>query len=121
MLILAKLIAIFFVVVGCAMFLRPQLFKKLIEYLKKDNNVYVAAVIRTVFGLILIAAAFESSVTWLVFLIGLVAVISGIVIFIVGKETVVVLMDKIAAKPGKKIAVLGMIPLAVGALLLICF
>ena len=117
MFVLARFVAVIFIVAGCILMLRPDMVKRLIEYVKEGSRIYAVGVLRIIVGLILMSVSPQSRITWVVFLLGLLAAASGIAIFVLKKENSLRLADRILSGPADKLNRLGLIPLLLGILL----
>ena len=53
MVLLAKLIAIAFIIIGCIVIMKKDVIKMMIEYVKEGNRIYGVAALRILFGMIL--------------------------------------------------------------------
>jgi uncharacterized protein YjeT (DUF2065 family) len=119
MVLIAKLISIALVLCGFAMILKKELLNKIIEYVKEGNRVYGIAVGRALFGIILLNVASISRVPWVIVLIGLLLIVSGILCFVLKKEKVIGKIDKIFTDPSERtLRLIGTVPMVVGVLLL---
>jgi len=117
MYILAKLIAVLFIVAGSVMVLRSELIKRLMDYMKEGPRIYAVGVIRIIAGLILMVVSFESRIVWVVFVIGLLALIGGTLIFILKKDKVFEIAEIMLGESPTKLNLFGTIPILLGILL----
>ncbi len=120
MFVLARFVAVIFIVVGCILMLRPDIMKKLVEYVKEGGRIYAVGVLRIIVGLILMSVSPQSRISWVVFLLGVLAAASGITIFVMKKEKALLLADRILSGPVNKLKRIGLIPLLLGILLFCC-
>ena len=72
MLILAKLIGIMIISLGIAASLKPELLKQFIAFWTKEKRLYLAGILRIAFGFIILMAAPEAKLFWVVVLFGLI-------------------------------------------------
>jgi hypothetical protein len=119
MVFLAKMIGILFIVVGVVIAVRPAMMKKILEFWSEGNRLYGMAAIRIVFGAILLIAAHESAIPWLVAVIGLLPVIGGIMILVMGLEKSKKMIEVWQAKPHKVYRQLSIVPVVIGAVLIL--
>jgi hypothetical protein len=114
MLFVTKVIAVFLIAAGCVLMLRPLLVKNMLDFIKKDNRIYVVAMVRILVGFLFINVSFLSRVTWVVFSFGLLALASGVLIFLLKKDKVIELAERMIAE---SMGLIGTIPLLLGVLL----
>jgi len=117
MFFIAKLVAVLLIVLGCALMLRPEIVRQIVEYFKEGNRIYVLGVVRIVIGLILLNVSFQSRLTWIVFLVGILSIASGIFIFIMKKDKVLEIAEQMVPKDKKGLYPLGAVPVVIGVLL----
>jgi nucleoside diphosphate kinase len=119
MILLAKLVAIGFIILGCVVIMKHGLLKKMLDYVEEGNRIYGIAVVRVLFGVIFIMAAVMARAGWIVTAIGWLLILSGVAVFVLKKEKAIELVEKVAgtAKP-KKAKFIGTIPVVIGVLLL---
>ena len=119
MVLLAKLIAIGFIIMGCVVIMKHGLLKKMLDYVEVGNRIYGIGVVRVLFGVIFIMAAVMARAGWIVTAIGWLLILSGVAVFILKKEKAIELVEKVAghAKP-KQARLIGTIPVIIGVLLL---
>ncbi|MEA3489150.1 MAG: hypothetical protein U9R44_02260 [Candidatus Omnitrophota bacterium] len=116
---LVKVLAVAIIVYGCLLILRPGILKKIFEYVKQGNRLYIANGIKGVVGIFLIIASSRCSVPWIVLFLGALTVLSVIVGFLVKKKTVMELIERLVARPVKFVYLIGAIALALGVLLVL--
>jgi len=119
MVLLAKLVAIAFIIMGCVVILRRGVLKTMIAYVEVGNRIYVIAAIRILLGIIFILAAIMARSGWIVTVIGWLLIVSGVAVFILKKEKGVELIEKVVGGADqKKVRLIGTIPVVIGVLLL---
>jgi uncharacterized protein YjeT (DUF2065 family) len=92
--------------------------KKLIAFWDEDKKMYILAGIRVLMGLILLVSSFQCRVIWIVFVIGLLAVINGAAIPVIGLEKCKETLKVWHEKPDKTLRMVSAIIVAIGLLLL---
>jgi hypothetical protein len=115
---LAKIIGMIITVAGVVFLLHPKSAKKLLGFWEEGKRVYGLAAIRLVVGAILLLAARECMVPWLVVVFGALAVIGGVVILAFGVENSKGIIAHWKAKPDNFFRKISFIPLVMGLLLL---
>jgi len=119
MVLLAKLIAIALIMMGCAVVLKRKLLEKAADYVKADSRVYIIAVLRIVIGVIFIIAAMMKSANWIVPVLGWLIIMSGAFVFAIDKKKTIAFVDKIFAHPSPMIQrLIGTIPILIGVLVI---
>jgi hypothetical protein len=66
MILLAKILAVLFVLIGIVYVLLPSMMDKMVQIMKMGKNAYIFAIIRAVFGVVFLFAAAGSRIPWLV-------------------------------------------------------
>ncbi len=117
MYLLAKIIAVVLIVAGSVMMLRSEFIKRIMDYMKEGSRIYAVGVIRIIVGLILMTVSFESRIVWVVFIIGLLALIGGVLIFVMKKDKIFEIAEIMLAKSPTKFNLVGTIPMLFGILL----
>ncbi|MBU1657009.1 MAG: hypothetical protein KKB12_02430, partial [Candidatus Omnitrophica bacterium] len=119
MVLLAKLVAIAFIIIGCIVIMKRGVVKTILEYVKVGNRIYGVAALRILFGIIFILAAVMARSGWIVTVIGWLLIVAGVFVFVIKKEKAFEIIDKMVtnAKP-KTIRLIGTIPVVIGVLLI---
>ena len=84
MALIIKGLGIIFVIVGILHLLRPDILKRVMEFFKKGKRIYFAGLIRLVLAVIFLLGARECDKTWLIVVLGILFLISGLIIFMLG-------------------------------------
>lgn len=119
MVFLAKIIGMIFVAAGVLIMAKPAAIKKILEFWGEGNRLYGMAAVRIVIGAILLLAAHESTIPWLVAVIGLLPVTGGIVILVMGIDKSKKMVEIWKDKPHKLYRQLSLVPMVLGALLIL--
>ena len=85
---LIKSIGIIIAIAGVIFVMMPSLMTKLVAWAKVGKRVYIGGVIRLVVGGLLIGASPVDTTMWIPFVLGMIMVIAGILIFVMGVEMV---------------------------------
>lgn len=88
MLLAVNIIGIVLVLIAVGYFLKPDGFKSLIEFYKKGERIYLAALVRFALGVVFLLAARECSKPVVISVLGIAFLIGGMTIVIVGPEKV---------------------------------
>lgn len=117
MLLIVKLISAAIIVFGCFLMLRPKTLKKVIGYVKEGKRMYVSAFLKVVLGILLMLQAAQCRVEWIVLLVGVISAVSGVLTFVIKKEIVLSIMNRIETISVKTVYFIGIICLALGVVL----
>ena len=118
MVIIARLIGVFIVGMGTLIALNPRVFKAILNFWKKDKRIYLAGIARLTFGAIFLLAAPACRLPALVSTLGILMIIGGILIFIIGPARMQVIFGWWEARPLVAMRLMGLIALAIGAIVL---
>ncbi len=118
MIISARIIAILITAAGIMFLVNPKTAKGLLAFWEKEKRVYTLAVVRVIIGIILLLAASQCMIPWIVFVIGLLPIIGGILILVFGLERSRNIIREWKEKPDDLFRRLGFAPLILGLLLL---
>ncbi|KJJ83290.1 conserved hypothetical protein, membrane [Candidatus Omnitrophus magneticus] len=117
LILIAKLIGIKFIVLGCIVILRPEKLRAFIDYCKEGNNFYILSALRILIGMILIVVSFQSRIPWIVFVVGLLFFIIGIAM-ILQKKVICIINDEVFDTTKTVKNLIGTIPILIGVILL---
>ena len=115
---LVKLLGIIIVVCGAAYFVKPNLMKKVVTFFTRDKWIYFGGILSFIIGIIFFRVASQCAISWVVVLFGLIAVIKGIVIFVLGKQKIRSLPDGWTKKPPKTLRMVALFDIAIGVVLI---
>jgi len=116
--IVIKILGIFFVLIGIVFLLRPDVMKRLMEFIKKGKRIYFAGVIRFVLAIVFLLGASECYQKWLIAVFGILFLMSGLLIFILGPEKIRRILDWYQKQPVLIFRVIAVIVLALGAVII---
>ena len=111
---IVKILAIALIVWGCILALKPKLIRKVIDYAKDMTRVYIISGVKILAGGLLILAAQEASLPWVVLLWGSLLVFSGILAFAVKKDSITALLNWIETRSSKQLLLVAGFILLVG-------
>ena len=95
----------------------PQVGRAAIGFCREGIRLYVAAALRVVIGVLLIAASFSCGIPKVVLAIGIVAAVAGAVAIGLGLRRMRGVVDYVAARPDNALRLLGTIALLFGVAL----
>jgi len=113
-----KIIGIIIVSIGIVFLVKPTIMKRIIEFFKKGNRVYVAGVVRFVLAVIFLLGARECGIPWVIALFGILFMLSGLLVFMLGPEKIRRMIDWYQKRSLLFSRVLAAIILAVGAIII---
>jgi len=116
--IVVKVIGIVFIFMAIVYFLKPDIMKRLLEFFKRGKRMYFAALIRLVLAVVFLLAARECSQFWVIFAVGILFIISGLLIFMLGLEKVKSYIGWWQKQPVLLLRVVALIPLVIGAVII---
>lgn len=117
MVLITKLIAIVIIIYGCLLVMRPGLLKQLVEYAEKGKRFYIISGVKSILGVIMILAANNCSIPWVVLFFGALSLLGGVLVFVFQKNFIDAYIKKMDSLTEKQISVIGVVAVAVGALL----
>ncbi len=118
MLVLVKLFGIVIVAMGSIFTFNPQALKQVFSFWQQGNRVYLVGVLRILIGIVLLMAASQCRLIWVVVTLGLLVLIKGVLIFILGIEKIKSMLNWWGQRPLGILRLMGLIALSIGALLL---
>jgi energy-coupling factor transporter transmembrane protein EcfT len=99
-------------------FLKPDIMKRLMEFFKQGRRMYFAAMIRLVLAVVFLLAARQCRHFWVIFVFGVLFIISGLLVFILGLEKVKSYISWWQKQPLVLLRVVALIGLAIGAIII---
>jgi uncharacterized protein YjeT (DUF2065 family) len=99
-------------------FLKPDIMKRLMEFFKQGRRMYFAAMIRLVLAVVFLLAARQCRHFWVIFVFGVLFIISGLLVFILGLEKVKSYISWWQKQPLVLLRVVALISLAIGAIII---
>jgi uncharacterized protein YjeT (DUF2065 family) len=115
---LVKLIGIVMLVAGVIGFVKPNLVKKLAHNCAQKNQFQICGIVAITLGIIFLFAAQQCSVSWLVLLIGILAIAKGVLTLTLAKKKIKSLLDSMVDKSPKEIRKYVLIKIALGVALI---
>jgi len=117
MVLIVKIFSVIIIIYGCVLVLRPKILKKIVEEMKKNNNIYVINGIKSAISALLVVAAPSTRVPWIVFFFGALGLLTGICMFLFKKNMVERIIAWIEARSTQQVCVMGTVAVVVGVLL----
>ena len=116
--IVIKSLGIIFAIIGIVYLLKPEFLKWLMEFFKKGNRIYFAGVLRFTLAVICLVGARECRYPWVIFILGILFLIGGLLIFTLGPEKIRHMFDWYQQQSIIVFRVIALIVLIVGAVVI---
>jgi len=114
-----RIIGIVIVAIGVVYVLKPSVMKRLFEFFKKGNRLYVAAPIRLALAVVFLVGAGECKQPWVIIAIGILLLISGILVLVLGPKKLRPMIEWFQGQSEILQRVIALIVLAVGVVIII--
>ena len=118
MVLLARCIGAVIMGMGLTIAINPAMFKAMLNFWKTGNRVYVAGVMRLIFGAIFLMAAPHCRLSGVVTILGILVIIGGIMIFVIGPKRILPIFAWWETKPPMVMRFMGLVAVSIGALVL---
>ena len=116
--IVVKIAGIFFVLIGILYLLKPGFLKGLMEFFKQGKRIYFAGLIRFVLAVVFLLAARECDITWVIVVFGILFMLSGLLVFTLGARRLKFLLEWWQRQSFLLLRLVGLITLAIGAVII---
>jgi hypothetical protein len=117
--LVVQIIGMFFVLIAIAAFLKPDVLKRLMRLFKKGKRIYFAALIRFALAVVFLLAARECKDFWVIFVIALLFIVSGLSVLALGARKGGIVIDWFQRQPTLLVRLLMLVPMALGVLIII--
>jgi uncharacterized protein YjeT (DUF2065 family) len=118
MLILVRLIGLYFVITGVVFIFNPKTLKQYIAFWSQGKRLYMVGASRLFSAVVLLLAVPQCRFKWVVASLGGLNILLGIPYFVRGIEGMKVMLSFWDKRPLKAVRILGIVSLAVGVLLI---
>lgn len=116
--ILVKIIGTFITAMGIMILLNPKIAKRMMVFWRQGKNIYAGGLIRILLGVIFLYYSPQARLPQLIFVLGVLALLGGLLIFILGLEKTKAILDWWDKKPEHFLRLLSLLVIAFGALIL---
>ena len=113
-----KSLGILFVLIGIAYLLQPDILKILMRFFKKGKRIYGAGLVRFALAVVFLLAATECRQPTIVGAFGILFLLSGLLIFGLGPETIRRIFDWYEEQPTFVFRMIASVVIAVGAIVI---
>ncbi|MGB2630295.1 MAG: hypothetical protein WBD24_06790 [Candidatus Omnitrophota bacterium] len=111
-----KLFGIVIVVVGIIFLMNPKTLKQYMSFWKQEKRLRIGGIVAILFGAIFLIAASQCRLAWLITILGIWAIIKGVLLLTLSQKKIYAFLDWWVERPISGIRFLGLIALAFGAL-----
>ena len=118
MLVLVKGIGIVIAGMGILIFLNPKMMKQLIVFWRQGKRIYIAGILRLLFGVILLLAASQCRLVGVIVTMGIFMLIGGTLIFTLGLEKIKSILDWWDKRQPLAMRFMGLIAFGIGVLII---
>ncbi|RLC35390.1 MAG: hypothetical protein DRZ76_00210 [Candidatus Nealsonbacteria bacterium] len=118
MVVIVKLLGLIIAALVICLIIKPQLVSKWMDFWKKGKNMYLGGLISLIIGTILLLAASQCKLTWIVVLVGILSLIKGILLFVLKPAKIELWMNWWISKPVIIIRLALLFNLGIGLLLI---
>ncbi len=111
-------LGIVFVIIAIVYLLKPDIMKWLMEFFKQGKRIYFAGLIRFALAVVFLIGARECKHFWVIFALGILFLLGGLLIFVLGPEKLKSILDWYQKQSALFLRVMSAIILAVGAVII---
>jgi uncharacterized protein YjeT (DUF2065 family) len=116
--ILVHIIGIFITTVGILIFVFPKHSRRMMLFWRQGNNLYAAGAIRILLGSIFLFSARLMRLPQVIFILGILMFLGGLLIFMLGLEKVKAIIEWMEKKPEAYLRLISLLALAFGVLVI---
>ncbi|MEA3328864.1 MAG: hypothetical protein U9Q08_03950 [Candidatus Omnitrophota bacterium] len=115
--IVIKLFGIAMVSAGVVFLIIPDAIKKYLTYWTKAKRVYTGAGLSVLAGIIFLLVASQCKLAWFVALLGIWAIVKGIILFVLGPKKFTSKVNWCLSKPPGVLRMMAVLALVIGTML----
>ena len=116
--IVIKVIGVVFVALGILYLYRPAIIKTLLGFFGKGKRLYIAGLIRLVLAVVFLLGARECHISRLIFALGILFLLSGILIFAMGPGKLKPIIEWYQKRSINVLRLIAMVPIVLGGLII---
>ena len=117
MLIIIKLLAVFYVIFGVLSLIKPEFLKKYTNYWREGKKLYIGGMIALPFVVIMLAVASQCQWPIFVYAMGILGSVKVIAIFVLGPKKFMPMLDWWDTRPDSTLRLISLVAIAIGILL----
>lgn len=118
MIIFVKLFGIVMIVMGSIFLMNPKALKQYISFWKQEKRLRVGGIVAILFGIVFLIAAPQCRMAWPIAVLGIWSIIKGALLLTLGQKKIYAYFDWWLDKSISVSRFLGLIALALGALII---
>lgn len=118
MVALVKLVGIVMVAAGVVYLVKPAIMERVMHFWVRGKRAYLGGVLSILVGIIFLFAASRCTLPWVVFVMGVLSLIKGVLAFALGPKKIAPLAEKFAKGSVTTLRVMAIIALSLGVLLI---
>jgi len=111
-------LGIVFVFVGILHLLKPDIAKRIMGFLKKGKRIYFVGLLRFALAVIFLLGARECDIKWVIVVLGILFIISGLITFMLGPRRAGPILDWFQRQSNIVVRLIAVIILAVGVIVI---
>ncbi|MDD5196262.1 MAG: hypothetical protein WC937_06620 [Candidatus Omnitrophota bacterium] len=115
---LIEIIGIFITAMGSMILLNPKVARKMLVFWRKGNNIFLGGLIKIVLGVIFLGFAPRAKVPQVIFVLGILALLGGLLLFIPGPDKARAMLGWWDKQPDNLLRLISLATLAFGILLI---
>ena len=116
--IVVKIVGIVIVFLAALLLIKPDIMKQMLAFFKQGKRIYIAGLVRSVLAVIFLLAARECHIPWVIIILGILFLISGLSIFVIGPVKLKPMLDWFQNKSAIFLRAMAVIILAIGAVII---
>jgi uncharacterized membrane protein HdeD (DUF308 family) len=118
MILLVKLIGMLMACMGFINILNPALMKKMISFWRRGKRIYAGGLLRILFGVIFLWSSSQARLQAVIYVLGILMLLAGVLLFILGLEKVKRMLDWWDKKPSSILRLVALLVLIIGVLVI---
>jgi len=111
---LIQVIGVVITLWGILCLIQPGVLKALIEFFQKGKRLYLIGVVRFALAIIFFMAARDCDISWAIFVLGILFLVSGVLIFMLGPAKLHPMMEWYLRQSTLLLRFFGFLTLAIG-------
>ena len=111
------IVGLIVLLLGVAILIKPQVSKKLFNFIAKGKRIYLVGILRIVLGVLFLIGALSCDYYWIIIFFGILFCASGLTIFAMKLEKLKAVLNWFDRKPLSFIRLMGIIALLIGAII----
>jgi uncharacterized protein YjeT (DUF2065 family) len=118
MMMLVKFIGIFITAMGIAILFNPKVAKRMMAFWRQGKNIYIGGLIRLALGGVLVYCSSYAKLPQVLLVLGILAILGGLLIFILGPNKSKAMIDRAQRKPDNFLRLVSLLAIVFGVLII---